>query len=141
MMPCSCAASSASAICLAIGSASSSGIGPRAMPLRQILAFDELHHERADAVGLFEAVDVRDVRMIQRRERLRFAREPRERSASLANRSGRTLIATSRFEFRVARAIDLAHAAGPEGREDFVGAEASAEAQGQTVARIIRAVR
>ena len=31
MMPCSCAASSASAICLAIGSASSSGIAPRAM--------------------------------------------------------------------------------------------------------------
>ena len=31
MMPCSCAASSASAICRAIGSASSSGIGPRAM--------------------------------------------------------------------------------------------------------------
>src|SRR5215471_2269023 len=31
MMPCSCAASSASAICFAIGSASSSGIGPCAM--------------------------------------------------------------------------------------------------------------
>ena len=31
MMPCSCAASSASAICFAMGSASSSGIGPRAM--------------------------------------------------------------------------------------------------------------
>ena len=31
MMPCSCAASSASAICLAIGSASSSGIAPRAI--------------------------------------------------------------------------------------------------------------
>ena len=30
MMPCSCAASSASAICFAIGSASSSGMGPRA---------------------------------------------------------------------------------------------------------------
>ena len=31
MMPCSCAASSASAICFAIGSASSSGIAPRAI--------------------------------------------------------------------------------------------------------------
>ena len=31
MIPCSCAASSASAICFAIGNASSSGIAPRAM--------------------------------------------------------------------------------------------------------------
>ena len=31
MMPCSCAASSASAICFAMGNASSSGIAPRAM--------------------------------------------------------------------------------------------------------------
>ena len=48
MMPCSCAASSASAICLAIGSASSSGIAPRAMRRRQILALDQLHHEGGD---------------------------------------------------------------------------------------------
>ena len=47
MMPCSCAASSASAICFAIGSASSTGIAPRAMPLRQVLALDQFHHERA----------------------------------------------------------------------------------------------
>ena len=46
--------------------------------LRQILALDELHDQRTDTVGFFETVDVRDVGMIQRRERLRFAREPRE---------------------------------------------------------------
>ena len=78
MIPCSCAASSASAICFAIGSASSSGIGPRAMRCASVLALDQLHHERADAVGFFETVDLRDVRMVQRREGLRFAREPRE---------------------------------------------------------------
>ena len=32
-------------------------------------------------------------------------------------------MATSRFELRVARAIHLAHAAGPEGHSDFVWAE------------------
>ena len=47
MMPCSCAASSASAICFAIGSASSSGIGAARDALRQIVALDEFHHERA----------------------------------------------------------------------------------------------
>ena len=45
--PCSWAASSASAICLAIGSASSSGIGARGNALRQILALDELHAQSA----------------------------------------------------------------------------------------------
>ena len=45
MIPCSCAASSASAICFAIGSASSIGIAPRAMRCDEILALDQFHHE------------------------------------------------------------------------------------------------
>ena len=52
MMPCSCAASSASAICRAMGSASSSGIGAARDALRQILALDQFHHERGDAPRL-----------------------------------------------------------------------------------------
>ena len=39
---------------------------------------DELHHERARAAALFEAVDLRDVRVIERGEELRFALEARE---------------------------------------------------------------
>ena len=46
--------------------------------LREILALDQFHDERAHTAGFFEAVDVRDVRMVQRGERLRFACEPRE---------------------------------------------------------------
>jgi hypothetical protein len=42
--------------------------------LRQVLALDQLHHERV----VFDAVDCRDVRMIERRQHLRFAREARE---------------------------------------------------------------
>ena len=74
-MPCSCAASSASAICLAIGSASSSGIAPARDPLRQVVALDQFHHERVDAVGILEPVDRGDVRMIERGEHPRFAFE------------------------------------------------------------------
>ena len=48
-MPCSCAASSASAICRAIGSASSSGIGAARDALREVVALDELHHQRLGA--------------------------------------------------------------------------------------------
>jgi hypothetical protein len=32
--------------------------------LRQILAFDQLRHQRGHTAGLFEPMDVRDVRMI-----------------------------------------------------------------------------
>ncbi len=39
--------------------------------LRQILAFDEFHHQ----CSFFEPVDRRDVWMVQRRQRLRFALE------------------------------------------------------------------
>ena len=73
---CSCAASRASAIWRAIGSVASSGMGPSLRDaLRQRRTLDELEHQGANAVGLFEAVDVRDVRMVQGREQPRFALE------------------------------------------------------------------
>ena len=53
MMFCSCAASRASAICLAIGSASSSGNRPLRDAVGERQSFDEFHDQRADAVGLF----------------------------------------------------------------------------------------
>ena len=45
MIPCSCAASRASAICRAIGSASASGIGPRAMRSASVAPVDQLQDE------------------------------------------------------------------------------------------------
>ena len=60
------------------GIASSSGIGPRAMRSARVLAVDELHDERRTPSGLFEAVDVGDVGMIQRGEDLRFALKARK---------------------------------------------------------------
>ena len=33
--------------------------------LRQIVALDQFHHERAHTTRFFEAVDVRDVRVVQ----------------------------------------------------------------------------
>ena len=65
----------------------------------------------------------RDVRMIQRRERLRFALEPREPLGIGGERLGQDLDRDVATELRVARAIDLAHAAGPEGGEDLVRAD------------------
>jgi hypothetical protein len=68
MMPCSCAAASASAICRATDSASSSGIGQyRTLrdTIRERGAFDQLQHQRTHTFGFFDAVDGRDIGMIQ----------------------------------------------------------------------------
>ena len=37
-------------------------------PLRELLAFDEFHHKREDALALLELVDTGNVRMVQARE-------------------------------------------------------------------------
>ena len=66
--PFSCAASSAATICRAIASASLT-FSPRAIRSRQRLAFDELEDQGAHARRLLDAVDRRDVRVIQRRQR------------------------------------------------------------------------
>ena len=52
-MPFSCASSSASAICRAIGDRLVDGQRPALQPLGEVLALDELHRQevRADAVG------------------------------------------------------------------------------------------
>src|SRR6202022_981606 len=78
MIPCSCAASSASAICFAIGSASAIGDRAACNALREVSALDEFHHEGGDASAFFEPIDGGDVRMIQRGERLSLALEARE---------------------------------------------------------------
>ena len=60
------------------------------------------------------------------------SRSKRARRSRIAARTrpGRILIATSRPQPRVARAIDLAHAAGAERRDDLVEAEAGAGLEG-----------
>ena len=87
------------------------------------LAVDELHDERRPAVGFFEMVNLGDVRIVQRRQRLRFAPE-----------SGKTFRVTREGvwqdfdghvapELRIARAIHLAHAAFTNESGDLEGAE------------------
>jgi hypothetical protein len=49
---------------------------PAPNALRQIVALDQFHHQRANAARFFEAVNVRDIRMVQGGERLCFAGEP-----------------------------------------------------------------
>ena len=99
MIPCSCAASRASAICFAIGQRLVERDRAFSDPLREIVALDQFHHEGGHAPAFFQAVDSRDVRVIQRREGLGFTLEAREPISIVRERLGQDLIATSRSSF------------------------------------------
>ncbi len=64
--------------------------------------------------------------MIQRRQHLRFAAESREAIRIVGDRRQQHLDRDVAIQLGIARAIHLAHAAGAEGGEDFVRAEARA---------------
>ena len=75
--------------------------------------------------------------MIERREDLRFALEAREAVGIEGEELGQNLERDVAIELRVARAIDLAHSARADGREDFVRAEAGAVREGHGIVWII----
>ena len=87
-------------------------------------SFDQFQHERRLAILLLEAVDGRDVRVVQRGQDLGFALEPREACGIGRHRRRQDLDRHVAFQLAVARAIDLAHSAFAQLRDDFVGAEA-----------------
>jgi hypothetical protein len=88
--------------------------------VRQRGALDELEHERGEAIGFFEAVDRADVRMIERRQDPRFAREAREALGIAREHARQNLDRDVATELRIARAVDLAHPTGTEARDDPV---------------------
>jgi hypothetical protein len=90
MIPCSWAASRASGNLLRDGQRLVERDRAERDALRQVLALDEFHHDRTHTAAFFEAVDVRDVRVIDRRQRLRFAGEPRE-PVGVARRTSRAV--------------------------------------------------
>ena len=132
MIPCSCAASSASAICFAMGSASSSGNRAARNALRQIVALDEFHHEGVDAARLFESVDrSRCCGWFSEASVLRFTLEAREAVGVVREGLGQDLDRDVSVQLRIARPIDLPHAPFADLGGDFVDAEAGAGRKGQ----------
>jgi hypothetical protein len=95
------------------------------------LAFHQLHDQGERAIaGLFEPVNVRDVRMVDRRERFCFAAEARDAFFITRELGRQDLQGNIAIEFRIARAIHLAHSAGAERAGDRVRADAGALRQG-----------
>ena len=105
----------------------------RGDPLRQILAFDEFHHEGGHAAALFESVDGRDVRMIQRGEGLGFAGEPGEAFGIVGERLREDLDRDVTIELGITRPKDLAHAPATDEIGQLEDAETGAGSQSQTV--------
>ena len=134
MIPCSWAASSASAICFAMGKASSSRNRPLCDPIRERRPLDEFEHQRRDAVRIFEAVDAADVRMVQRRQDLGLTLEARHAIGIVAEGRGQNLQRNVSTELRVLGAIDLPHAAGAEGGDNLVRVRGVCQKRGPRVA-------
>ena len=80
---------------------------------------------------LFEPVDGSDVRMIQRGERLRFARESRQALPVMRERLGQDLDRHVAIQRGIAHAIDLAHAPFADLGCHYVDAEPGAWGEGQ----------
>jgi hypothetical protein len=103
---------------------------------------NEFQHERAYTVAgfsraLLDPVYRADVRMVQRREHLRFSFEARKTVRIGGKQSRQYLERDGTIQVGVSRAIDLAHTTCTNRRFDFVGAEARASREGRTVSSCV----
>jgi hypothetical protein len=94
-------------------------------PLREIVAIHELHRQRGQTSAVLEPVNCRDVRMVQRREHLRFALETRNPFGIAGEDLRQDLDRDVAAKLGIARTIHLAHAAGADGRQDLIRTDAS----------------
>ena len=100
-------------------------------PLGQIVALDQFHDESVLACGFLEPVDRGDVRMIQGRERLGLALEPRQALEVSRERIGKDLDGDLATERRVRRSVHLSHAPFADCCGNFVDAKVRAGCEGQ----------
>ena len=98
------------------------------------VALDQLEHQGANAVNVFDPVERRDVRMIERSEQPRLSIEPRQSIRIERRRGGEDLDRHIAAEPRIARAIDLAHSPGSDGADDLVRSQAGARTQSHRLA-------
>ena len=140
-MPRACAACSASAIWMAIASASATRDRALEHAGLERRPLDELEHERAHPFGLLEAVNVPDVRVIERREDPGFALEAREPALVLHEGLRQHFQRDVTIEPDVACEIHLAHAAFPDAGLHHIRAETRAGLKCHEAAIIYRGGR
>ena len=98
--------------------------------VRDRLTVDELHRERAYTARVLEAVDLRNVRMIEGREHLRLAFETGEAIGVGCEKGRKDFYRDVPQQLRVAGFVDLAHATRPDGGQDFIDAQTGAWSEG-----------
>ena len=118
------------------GSASESDIVPCAMTAERSSPSTSSIISACAAVGFFDAVEPCDVRMVQRREHFGFALKAREPIVVSREQRRQNLDGDLAFELRIRRAVDLAHAAGSNGRDDLIWTETGAGSEGQLWRRL-----
>src|SRR5262249_61631078 len=96
-------------------------------------SLDEFENQRAQTVGFFESVNRADVRMIQRGEHARLARETGTTLRIRREMRGQELEGDVTTQLAVVRTKHLAHATGAERRDDPVGTEFASQHLRQTV--------
>ena len=101
----------------------------RADHVRKRSAFDQLEDEIPVCANLLDAEDLADVLMMECREHLRLALESHDTLGVIQQRVGERLARDVSIEPRIARPIDLAHAARAEPGDDFVRADVWAKHQ------------
>jgi hypothetical protein len=84
---------------------------------------------RPNGVGVFQPVDMGDVRVVERRKRLHFARETRQPVGVARKGFRQDFQRDVAIELCVPSAIDLTHPAGTEGGENLIRPEARAGAE------------
>ena len=94
------------------------------------LAREVLHHQEGRTVVLADVVERADVRVVQAGDGLRFALEAGAAVRVGADLGREDLDGDGAVEAGVAGLVDLAHAAGADGGEDLVRAEAGTRREG-----------
>ena len=108
-------------------------------PIGKGRPLDELEHQRLYAAAVFKSVNCGNVRVIQRGQYLRFAFEAGEPIRIEREQFRQDLQRDVAIQPRIPGTIDLAHASGAEGGEDFIRPETCACGQGHgNGRRIIR---
>ena len=91
--------------------------------IRKRVTFDELEDDARRAGGLLESIDGGNVGMVERGKKLRLALESRLPIGIARDFLRKHLERDFALQRCIAGAVDLAHAAGAKGRDDFVQAQ------------------
>ena len=104
-------------------------------------AFDQLHHERPPVAGLFDSVEMRDVRVVERREHFGFALESREALWIARDVWRKDLERDFALQLRIAGAVHLAHSTSAEHAGDLKRADACAGGERHAGAIVVHSPR